>query len=61
MGDARVAVRRTGREILQNVRAWMRILASIKGQIGHKHLIFQEKSAVNACRVAALTGDTEWL
>ena len=61
MGDARVAVRRTGREILQNVSAWMRILASIEGQIGRKRLSFQEKSAINDCRVAALTVATEWL
>ena len=61
MGDARAAVRHTGREILQNVSAWMRILASIEGQIGRKKLIFQEKSAINACRVAALAGATEWL
>jgi hypothetical protein len=61
MGDARVAVRRTGREILQNVRAWKRILAATKSRIGRKPLSFQEKSAINACRVAALTGATEWL
>ena len=61
MGDARAAVRHTGREILQNVSAWMRILASIEGQIGRKKLILQEKSAINACRVAAVTAATEWL
>ena len=61
MGYARGAVRRERREILQNVHAWKRILASTKGPIGHKLLNFQEKSAVNACRVAGLTAATEWL
>ena len=61
MGDARVAVRGTGREILQNVHSRMRLLASIEGRIGRKRLSFQEKSAINACRVAALAGATEWL
>ena len=49
------AVRRSGREILQNVGARMRLLARRNGPIRRKYMIFQDRSAIRACRVAALT------
>jgi hypothetical protein len=58
VGASRCAVRRTGREILQNVSARMRILAGQKPRFGYKVLIFQDKSAIKAFRVASLTAAT---
>ena len=58
MGVSHRAVRREGREILQNVSARMRILAGQKPRFGYKTLIFQEKSAIKAFRVASLTAAT---